>query len=106
MKCDKYSSGDRWYWAAYGDAKVRGEDLSDWTFEAIGLHFRGNPYGLVYDTLVRHGGVELSVDRTFDGIKQYLHDMPMEGIVFWLGDEPMCKIRRKDFGFEWPIGGK
>lgn len=23
-------------------------------------------------------------------------------IVFWLNGEPVCKIKRKDFGWEWP----
>lgn len=77
--------------------------MSDWTFEAIGKHFQGNPYNIGYDTLVRHGGVELSVERSYEGIKKYLEVMPMEGIVFWLDGQPMCKIKRKDFGFEWPV---
>lgn len=103
VKCDRKEPGDKWFWAAYDNAKERRENLSDWTFEAIGKHFRGNPYGLDFDTLVRHGGVECSVERTFNGIMDYLSVMPIEGVVFWKDGEPMCKIRRKDFGFEWPI---
>lgn len=26
----------------------------------------------------------------------------IEGIVFWKDGEPRCKIKRSDFGFEWP----
>ena len=103
VKCDRNNKGDKWFWAAYDNAKESGEDLSDWTFEAIGKHFQGNPYNIGYDTLVRHGAVELGVERSYEGIKKYLETMPMEGIVFWLDGQPMCKIKRKDFGFEWPV---
>lgn len=27
----------------------------------------------------------------------------IEGIVFWKDGEPLCKIKRTDFGFEWPV---
>lgn len=27
----------------------------------------------------------------------------IEGIVFWKDGVPRCKIKRKDFGFKWPI---
>lgn len=48
-----------------------------------------------YDTKI------LDVPRTFDGIKQYLAEHRIDGIVFWLDGEPMCKIKRSDFGFDW-----
>ena len=32
------------------------------------------------------------------------HDI--EGIVFWKDGAPQCKIKRTDFGFEWPIKSK
>jgi hypothetical protein len=24
-------------------------------------------------------------------------------LVFWLDGEPVCKIKRSDFGFKWPV---
>ena len=36
-------------------------------------------------------------------IKEYLEDHEIEGIVFWLNGEPVCKIKRTDFGLKWPI---
>ena len=27
----------------------------------------------------------------------------MEGIVFWHEGAPLCKIKRSDFGFKWPV---
>lgn len=41
------------------------------------------------------------VPRSFDGIREYLENNYIEGIVFWKDQEPKCKIKRSDFGFEW-----
>lgn len=27
----------------------------------------------------------------------------IEGLVFWFNGEPICKIKRTDFGFDWPV---
>lgn len=75
--------------------------LQDGTYEAIGVHFQGKPYNLQCDTMVKHGTITINVERTFDGIKKYLSEHYIEGIVFWLDGEPRCKIKRSDFGFEW-----
>ena len=53
------------------------------------------------DKLERHGIRKIQVERSFDGIKKYLEDNNIEGIVFWKDGEPKCKIKRKDFGIPW-----
>jgi hypothetical protein len=73
----------------------------DGTYEAIGPHFQGNPYDLADDILERHGERVITVERTFEGIKKYLEENYIEGIVFWKDGEPKCKIKRSDFGFKW-----
>ena len=99
--------GDKWFIAAKTgyDAQrmLRGAPEVDGTFEAIGLHFQRNPYSLSTDTLVPHGDDPVIVERSFKGIRTYLEQNPIEGLVFWKDDEPRCKIKRKDFGLEWPI---
>jgi hypothetical protein len=55
------------------------------------------------DSLRRHGCDVFPVRRTFKAIKEYLAENEIEGIVFWLNGEPVCKIKRTDFGFEWPL---
>ena len=75
------------------------------TYEAIGPHFQGNPYNLEKDILYRHGSEVVSVNRSFDDIKEYLRTHTIEGLVFWKDGEPMCKIKRSDFGFKWPVMG-
>lgn len=77
--------------------------VPDGTYEAIGLHFNGNPYGMEYDTLIQHGCDMTDMYRSFDGIRDFLDKTAIEGIVFWKDGEPKCKIKRTDFGLEWPI---
>lgn len=101
---DKHKPEDRWFVEAYKNRKKKSNRrvLTDGTYEAIGPHFRNNPYHLASDTLVKHGTVIIDVERTFNGIREFLqnHD-DMEGIVFWKDGRPGCKIKRTDFGFKW-----
>lgn len=39
----------------------------------------------------------------FPIIKKYLSEHEIEGLVFWKDGSPQCKIKRSDFGFEWPV---
>lgn len=95
---DETNKGQKWFGEAYKHADC---ELTDGTYEAIGKHFNGNPYNLDYDTLIPHGKDIIEVPRTFEGIRDYLKDNFIEGIVFWKDGEPKCKIKRSDFGFEW-----
>jgi len=85
------------------EAYNRQYPLEDGTYELIGLHFQSNPYGLETDVLEKHGKREIqNPPRTFEDIKQWLYIHNTEGIVYKREDGLMCKIRRKDFGFNWP----
>ena len=78
--------------------------LEDGTYELCGPHFQRNPENLEVDTLIKHGSVVLdNVPRDFEGLKKYLEDNYIEGIVFHRGNGEMCKIKRSDFGFEWNV---
>ncbi len=112
VKCDRTRSDDKWFWRAYDNFysmicrrlpvvlrdSVR---IADGTFEAVGEHFNGNPYEVEFDLLSPHGKNILNVERTFRGVKEYLKENHIEGIVFWLDGKPVCKIKRTDFGFKW-----
>ncbi len=98
---DENDPADKWFVEAR-NSMVR--PLPDGTYEAIGKHFNSNPYGIKEDILVRHGQEVIgNLARSFEGIREYLRDNLVEGIVFWKDGEPQCKIKRSDFGFEWPI---
>lgn len=97
LKCNDRKA-DKWYWEAYNNTLPD----KDGTYEAVGPHFQGNPYGLEKDILVPHGQRVVDVTRTFEGIRGYLGMHPIEGLVFWKDGKPRCKIKRTDFGFGWP----
>lgn len=99
VRCDRNNPDDKWFWKAC-DCSLRLWNI-DGTYEAVGKHFNGNPYRYKYDILIKHGDVEVDVERTFEGIKKYLSENYIEGIVFWKDGQPQCKIKRSDFGFDW-----
>lgn len=115
VRVDESDPNDRWFVEAYNNAIDEGYNIIDdianegqfvlknSTYEAIGPHFNGNPHGLSKDTLEIHGNGYIRVERTFEGVKEYLTKHKIEGIVFWLNGEPVCKIKRTDFGLKWPI---
>ena len=102
VKVDVNDPADKWFIKAEKHVNYTNTQLSEFrTYEAIGKHFNGNPYNLDYDTLIPHGEEIIEVERTFEGIKKYLENNYIEGIVFWKDGEPKCKIKRSDFGFKW-----
>ena len=80
VKVDENNPADKWFVIAYQNTDNR----TDGTYEAIGVHFQGNPYGLCDDILEKHGVKNIDVERSFEGIKKYLEENYIEGIVFWL----------------------
>ena len=102
VKVDPNNPSDKWFWRAYLTTKEIDGYVKDGTYEAVCKHFNG-PYNMENDRLERHGIRERFVKRTFEDIREYLRTTNIEGIVFWLGGEPVCKIKRSDFGFEWPV---
>lgn len=110
VKVDENNPSDKWFIEAYNNSVKDGAKLVDETYEAVGPHFQGNPYNISYDILISHGMHTITnlyltsnAHASFEKIRKYLSNNPIEGIVFWLDGEPICKIKRTDFGFEWPI---
>lgn len=107
VKCDRFNPADKWFWSAFDilastlPCYPRDVKTLDGTYEAIGLHFQGNPYNLERDILVRHGNDVVEVPRSFGEIRDWLATHEEEGIVFWKDGMPQCKIKRTDFGFKW-----
>ena len=101
VKVEANNPADKWFVAARNNSW---DDLPDATYEAIGPHFQKNPYGLDKDVLVRHGTISIDIPNlSFDRIRRGLELAAIEGIVFWHEGAPLCKIKRKDFGFKWPV---
>lgn len=107
VECSADDRSDRWFIKAYEElCRHVPQYLRDnITYEAIGKHFNSNPYNLEDDILICHGIYRIEVDRSFEGLKKYLEEHAIEGIVFWKDNIPQCKIKRRDFGFKWPCEG-
>ena len=92
-------------------------EIHDGTYECIGKHFQGNPYGLDDDFIVKHGA--LTVEEKYPEIKELLIKneyrlnyqllreilsmMNDEGIVIYERESntPIYKIRKKDYSLTW-----
>jgi hypothetical protein len=101
---DFNNPADKFFVEGYN--RLRGDDegmVLDGTYELVGPRVNGNPEKLEDHMLMPHGCIELNPPRTFDGLMGYLNGLNIEGIVFKHPDGRMCKIRRDDFGFVWPI---
>lgn len=96
---DENAPGDKWFVAAYKNTLQH----EDGTYEAVGTHSKVNADNLSEDIMIRHGIHIVDVDRSFDGIRKYLESHSIEGLVFYKDGVPMCKIKRSDFGFKWPV---
>ena len=106
VRVDVKKPEDKWFLKALITYTCDNVVPIDGTYEAIGPHFQGNPYNLEDDILVKHGENFVDVKRDFMSISEWLNEHLVEGLVFWLDGEPVCKIKRTDFGYEWPVKEK
>ena len=87
-------------------------NLKDATYEAVGPKINGNPYGmadndphivLMHGCMVNAFASVYPKKTSFEEIRGILKNDAIEGFVIWKDNEPLCKIKRSDFGFKWPI---
>lgn len=100
LLCTENDLNAKYYLEAFERQKQ--DNLVNGTYELIGKHINGNPYNLDTDILEKHGNrILANVPRNYDGIRKYLKEHYIEGIVFYRENGQMCKIKRSDFGFKW-----
>ncbi len=90
---------DKWHLAGFANL----ENKADGTYELVGPKTQGNPEKYDQQTLVPHTIERLAigdVPRDYEGIKAYLFDKDIEGIVFHHPDGRMAKIKKRDFGLK------
>jgi len=104
VKCQRDKPEDRFLFEAFdllisSYAPIYANEL-DGTYEFCGPKSQGNPEGFEVNVLVRHGMSKIEVnDYSFEGLKELLIKLDIEGIVFHhRSDGRMCKIRKSDFG--------
>lgn len=94
----------KWHNKAFKNYIAKNGIPENGTYEVIGVHFQKNPEHLDNDTIEKHGSriVDLpETSRTFEGVRKWLNEHYVEGLVFWMDGEPVCKIKRTDFHLEW-----
>ncbi len=78
--------------------------LPDGPYELCGPKVQGNPHRLTYHILRPHGHACLPIAAlNYDAIREHLRHAHIEGIVWHHADGRMVKIKRRDFGLEWPV---
>lgn len=91
------------------------------TYELVGPKVNGNAQNFDRHYLVRHGIHVLDIPRfsqdgiatpgeVFDRLRTLLqgplwYSAPIEGIVFYGPEGQLAKIKRRDFGYSWPVKG-
>ena len=107
VPCRRDDTSDRWAWEAF-DALPN--PPGDGIYELVGPKVQGNPHQLAAHKLVRVVPPDESLAfqrealRTFSEMRDTLSDNPhIEGIVFHHPDGRMAKIKRRDYGLQWPI---
>lgn len=101
--CYREEPSDKYHWEGF-DALDKKEDG---TYELLGPKIQGNPERLEKQILLKHADAEQFTDcsRNFEGIKAWLKDKDIEGIVFHHPDGRMVKIKKRDFGMKRIISG-
>ncbi|MDG3006761.1 hypothetical protein [Paludisphaera mucosa] len=91
---------DKWHREGFANLAEK----VDGTYELVGPHTQKNPEKYEVDILVPHTvhtlGIAESVPRDFEGLKAYLAEKDVEGIVFHHPDGRKAKIKKRDFGFK------
>lgn len=91
MPCD-FGPEDKWHMSAFAGQP-------DGTYELIGPKVQGNPEKAYSHILIRHSdAATFDAPRTFDGLREWLADKDIEGLVFHHPDGRMAKIKLRDFG--------
>lgn len=89
---------DKWHSEGFNNLLIK----EDGTYELVGPRIQGNPEKYNQHTLVPHKVLTLEHQppRDFEGLKNYLADKDIEGIVFHHPDGRYAKIKKRDFGYE------
>jgi hypothetical protein len=85
---------DCWFREAYL------ENLEDGTYELLGPKVQGNPECCLKHYLHKHSEASVypGIARDFEGLRQFLSSVNMEGLVWHHPDGRMAKIKKRDFG--------
>lgn len=99
----KSGAEDKPFWEAVSFLSTEQRENGG-TFELVGPKIQGNPYNLTLHLLRKHGSIcGIPPLGSFNEVKNFFLTFKDEGIVWHHPDGKMAKIKRRDFGFEWPV---
>jgi hypothetical protein len=98
VKCYPDNPADKFHIEGFNNLQNKEEG----TYELVGPKVQGNPEKFDKHELVKHGSVLIEgvVIPSFEGFREYLEDVDIEGIVFHHPDGRMCKLRKSDYGIK------
>lgn len=90
---------DKWHVQALPEQNPDSAELEDGTYELLGPKVQGNPENVENHYLQKHEDAEVyeDVPVTFNGLREWLDEKDIEGIVWHHPDGRMVKIKKKDF---------
>lgn len=96
IEIDPDDAENKWFMAGFDST------LPDGTYELVGPKVQGNPEEMESHRLMAHGEAAQfhDVPRTYEGLRKWLADKDIEGIVFHHPDGRMGKIKKRDFGLK------
>lgn len=91
---------DRWHREAFGESDF----WADGTYELLGPKIQGNVEQRTQHVLQGHALARTypTAPRTFEGLREWMSDQDIEGVVFHHPDGRMAKIKLRDFGIKRP----
>jgi len=109
VPCDRNDPSDKYHFEAFD----KQDEWEDGTYELCGPKINGNPQCMNEHLLIEHGKRLYNLPNghflrdpkvDYDSLKSFLETHNIEGIVYHeKNGDRMLKIRRKDFGIEWPL---
>lgn len=80
------------------------DGLADGTYELCGPKVGKNPEKMESYALIAHGHIHIDdAPRQYEALASFLLSLSAEGIVWHHPDGRMAKIKRRDFGYRWPL---
>ena len=96
------------------DGREPADRLPDGTYELVGPKIQGGAEGIpgldpdFAHFLMKHDGHDgvgfaTQPPRDFDGLRAWMVETPVEGVVWHHPDGRMAKLKRRDFDIPWPL---
>lgn len=109
---------NKYLYEAIENTDVSSMEQGAYSAELIGPKVQGNPHGKTEHTLYFFGVAPdsytvsalrdlsfITPEETYRRLALFFSAVVLEGVVWWFEGVPIGKIKRKDFGYQWPSGG-